>query len=121
MASSNRKRLHIEPGASNLLHPEVKHLDGWVHAGLVTVGDETWPLICNQRTGAYAAFANGGIRSLDQRKVLSALGQFSNAKKLDDGRRVSVYLDGQALDRAAALGDGNVSEGIRRALELASQ
>jgi hypothetical protein len=121
MPSTNRKRLTIEAGASSLLHPEVKHLPGWIHAGLVTVGDETWPMICNTKTGAYAAYTGGSIRSLDQRKVLAALGQFANAKKLEGGARKSVYLDGITLDRLSKLGDGNISEGIRRAAEIASQ
>ena len=36
--------------------------------------------------------------------------------EMEEGKRVNVYLDGQSLARAARLGDGNVSEGIRRAL-----
>lgn len=37
--------------------------------------------------------------------------------KLDDGKRVNVYLDSASLERAAELGNGNVSEGIRLALQ----
>lgn len=36
--------------------------------------------------------------------------------ELSGGRRVQVYLDAASLDAAAKLGDGNVSEGIRKAL-----
>ncbi|WP_342051286.1 MULTISPECIES: hypothetical protein [unclassified Cupriavidus] len=36
--------------------------------------------------------------------------------EMEGGKRVNVYLDAQSLARAARLGDGNVSEGIRRAL-----
>lgn len=35
-----------------------------------------------------------------------------------NGKRVNVYLDAASLEKAARLGDGNVSEGIRRALTL---
>jgi len=35
---------------------------------------------------------------------------------LDGGKRVNVYLDVISLSRAAELGNGNVSEGIRKAL-----
>jgi hypothetical protein len=35
-----------------------------------------------------------------------------------NGKRVNVYLDAASLERAAKLGDGNVSEGIRRSLML---
>lgn len=37
-------------------------------------------------------------------------------KELDGGKRVNVYLDSASLARAAELGNGNVSEGIRIAL-----
>lgn len=32
------------------------------------------------------------------------------------GKRVNVYLDAESLARAAEIGNGNVSEGIRAAL-----
>ena len=41
-------------------------------------------------------------------------------RELDDGmggKRVSVYLDQQSLDRALRIGNGNVSMGIRMALD----
>lgn len=37
--------------------------------------------------------------------------------EMKGGKRVNVYLDDASLARAAKLGDGNVSEGIRRALQ----
>ena len=121
MSHDNRSRITIEqPGKPRLYQPY--DLPGWETVGTVTRGEsDTGALVRNRETGNYSQVNAGVLRTLDQRKVLAALGQFSNAKKLNDGRRVSVYLDGQALNRAAALGDGNVSEGIRRALELASQ
>lgn len=36
--------------------------------------------------------------------------------KMTDGKRVNIYLDQPSLDRAAELGGGNVSKGIRKAL-----
>lgn len=36
--------------------------------------------------------------------------------EMDGGKRVNVYLDAASLARAAELGGGNVSEGIRLAL-----
>jgi hypothetical protein len=38
--------------------------------------------------------------------------------EMDGGKRVNVYLDAPSLARAAELGGGNVSEGIRAALHL---
>lgn len=37
------------------------------------------------------------------------------------GRRVNVYLDDESLDVALALGDGNISAGIRVALTQKTQ
>lgn len=39
---------------------------------------------------------------------------------MQDGKRVNVYLDAASLERAAELGGGNVSEGIRLALVKAT-
>ena len=38
-------------------------------------------------------------------------------KKMDDGKRVNVYLDLTTLEAARNLGNGNVSEGIRQAIK----
>ena len=38
-------------------------------------------------------------------------------KKMDDGKRVNVYLDPATLEAARNLGNGNVSDGIRQALK----
>ena len=37
-----------------------------------------------------------------------------------DGKRVQVYLDAKSLAIAAKLGNGNVSDGIRKALKQAA-
>lgn len=37
------------------------------------------------------------------------------------GHRVTLYLDDASLEAARSLGKGNVSQGIREALELASK
>lgn len=39
--------------------------------------------------------------------------------ELEGGKRVQVYLDAESLAIAAMLGNGNVSEGIRKALKQA--
>lgn len=36
--------------------------------------------------------------------------------EMDGGKRVNVYLDKTSLQRAAEIGDGNVSAGIRKSL-----
>ena len=45
-----------------------------------------------------------------------ARGRGGRPAEMAGGRRVNVYLDSASLARAAELGGGNVSEGIRRAL-----
>lgn len=40
--------------------------------------------------------------------------------ELAGGKRVNVYLDAASLERAAKLGRGNVSEGIRVALSASA-
>jgi hypothetical protein len=42
-------------------------------------------------------------------------------KEIKAGRRVNAWLDQASVDRAKALGDGNVSAGIRRALDVSKQ
>jgi hypothetical protein len=39
--------------------------------------------------------------------------------ELEGGKRVQVYLDAESLARAARIGNGNVSAGIRKALKQA--
>lgn len=85
--------------------------------GTVTREDgSTGALVRINRTGAYVQVNNGVIRTLDGRKVAALLGLTGRPAEMDGGRRVNVYLDVASLDAAAALGDGNISEGIRRAL-----
>lgn len=121
MTDDNRARLTIEqPGKPKIY--QLSDLPGWEVLGTVTRGpSDTGALVRNLATGAYAQANAGAIRTLNQLKVQAALGQFVNAKKMEDGKRVNVYLDAISLERAAALGAGNTSEGIRKALEIASQ
>lgn len=64
--------------------------------------DTAWDII-----NAYAA---GEYRSLTGRPA-----------ELDGGKRVNAYLDAESLAIAARIGDGNVSEGIRKALKQAAE
>lgn len=73
--------------------------------------------------GAPIGDAGGIIDAIQadaQRKAWAALeearGRGGRPAELGGGRRVGVYLDSASLARAAELGGGNVSKGIRRAL-----
>lgn len=68
-------------------------------------------------TGSYVQVNAGAIRNLDGRAVAAALGNAGRPSEMDGGRRVNVYLDAESIEIATQLGNGNVSEGIRRALK----
>lgn len=114
MSHSNRSRITLEqPGNPSLY--QATDIPGWECVGTVSRGEgDTGALVRNLATGNYAQANDGVIRTLDQRKIRAALAPA--AKKLDGGKRVNVYLDDASLEKAAALGGGNVSEGIRIAL-----
>jgi len=114
MSHDNRSRITIEQPGKPMLY-QATDLPGWEMVGTVTRGEgDTGALVRNMTTGNYAQANAGLIRTLDQRKVRAAIDPA--AKKLDGGKRVNVYLDEASLTRAAELGGGNVSEGIRKAL-----
>ena len=89
--------------------------------GTITRGtSDTGALAVVERTQQLVQLGAGGMRTLDQRKAQAALeearGRGGRPAEMAGWRRVNVYLDSASLTRAAELGDGNVSEGIRRAL-----
>jgi hypothetical protein len=47
-------------------------------------------------------------------------GKAGRPTEMEGGKRVNVYLDEASLQRAAELGNGNVSEGIRIALQISA-
>ena len=67
------------------------------------------------KDGRHVAVLDGVVHDLDQRSVRAALGE-KNALKLDSARRVTIYLEPDAIAAAKKLGRGNMSEGIRAAL-----
>lgn len=42
-------------------------------------------------------------------------------QEMSGGKRVQVYLDDDSVSAASKIGDGNVSNGIRKALKMASE
>lgn len=113
MPSDNRKRITVEQGVTTLMHPAAT-VPGYDDIGLVTVGNDEGRLLRNKRTGTYVMHIRGAIRSLDERKVLAALG--SNASKMDDGKRRNVYMSDRDAEYLKEIGGGNLSEGIRFAV-----
>lgn len=86
--------------------------------GTVTRDDfDTGALVRIEATGTYVQVNAGAIRNLDGRKVAAALGMAGRPSEMEGGKRVNVYLDAESLAIAAKLSNGNVSEGIRKALK----
>lgn len=113
---SNRAGLAVDPNGKWRLYTGVLPA-GTIALGTVTHGDgETGALARVEATGAYVQVNAGIARALDGRKVAAALGTTGRPAEMEGGKRVNVYLDAESLERAAKLGSGNVSEGIRRAL-----
>lgn len=83
-------------------------------------GIDTGALVRFSATGRYAQINGMAVRNLDGRKVGGALGSQGRQSALVGGRRVQVYLDDASLEAASRIGDGNVSDGIRRALAQAA-
>ncbi len=124
MTHENRGRITIDAAGNWRLYTNTVPA-GATPLGTVTrEGADTGALVRYEATGLYAQVNAGAVRSLDGRKVAAALGVpqgRGRPTEMGAGRRVNVYLDEQSLTRAAELGDGNVSVGIRKALTPAGQ
>lgn len=119
MANSKRDRLTVDPNGSWRLYTNTLPPNS-IPLGTVTIGMETGALIRMKATGSYMQVNAGAMRGLDGRKVSAALGITGRPTEVDGGKRINVYLDKKSIERATKLGDGNVSEGIRRALGQAT-
>ena len=58
----------------------------------------------------------GNLAKWIRRYAVREAAPIGRPTEMTEGRRVNVYLDAASLARAAELGGGNVSEGIRMAL-----
>ncbi|WP_297500534.1 hypothetical protein [Ferrovum sp.] len=54
---------------------------------------------------------------LNEIQRASGPGQAGRPSKMEGGKRVQVYLDTESIAVASRLGEGNISEGIRKALK----
>lgn len=79
-------------------------------------------LTCNNRQLAFHRFdrrpgdADYWRDKLDE--ISWPSGQAGRPSEMDGGKRVQVYLDVESIAIATRIGNGNVSEGIRKALKL---
>lgn len=74
MSRARRARLTVEvPGNPALYLPPAGMPPGWEIIGTVTDADGAGALVRNTRTGIYCKANGGAVRSLPQRKVITAL------------------------------------------------
>lgn len=83
-------------------------------------GVETGALVQTE-AGIYSMLNARVYRGLEQRKVAAALGieqtTVGRPAEMQGGKKVNTYLDAESIAIATRLGNGNVSEGIRKALK----
>lgn len=115
MSSFNRKKINVDPEGKWKLYCPVLP-EGAEPLGTAKVGEKEGALIRFKATGLYAIAAAGAITNIDGRKVAAALTGRGREKEMEGGRKVNVYLDAESVEKARALGDGNISEGIRMAI-----
>lgn len=117
MTHNNRGRLTVDPNGNWRIYTNTIPANA-TPIGTVTrdIGD-TGALARMNATGAYVQVNAGAIRSLDGRKVAAALGTAGRPVEMAGGKRSNIYLDAASREKAERIGNGNVSEGIRIALD----
>ena len=121
MTHENRGRLTVNTDGNWRLYTNTLPANSTPLGTVTRDESDTGALVRIEATGAYVQVNASVMRSLDGRKIAAALGTAGRPSEMTGGKRVNVYLDAASLGTAAALGDGNVSEGIRKALEVAAR
>ncbi len=119
MVHENRGRLTVDPDGNWRLYTN-SIPGGCTVLGTVTRDGETGALVITE-AGIYSMLNERVYRALDQRKVKAALvpedGR-GRPSEMQDGKRRNIYIDADSWEAAIRLGNGNASEGIRKALAL---
>ena len=86
--------------------------------GVVSHGELTEPgALVRLTNGTYVQINGETTYQLDGRRVVATMGIAGRRRVMRDGRNVNTYLDAETISLATRIGDGNVSQGIRRALQ----
>lgn len=117
MTHMNRGRITVDTGGNWRIYTNAIPANSTPLGTVTRDESDTGALVRIEATGVYVQVNAGVIRSLDGRKVAAALGTAGRPSEMSGGKRVNAYLDAESLAIAARLGDGNVSEGIRKALK----
>lgn len=121
MTHSNRGRVTVDLNGDWRLYTNTIPANSTPLGTVTRDESDTGALVHIESTGIYVQINAGAIRSLDGRKVSAALGTAGRPSKLFGGKKVNTYLDAESVAIATRLGNGNVSEGIRKALKSAEK
>lgn len=119
MSHDNRGRLTVDTNSNWRLYTNTLPENSTPLGTVTRDSTDTGALARIEATGAYVQVNNGSIRTLDGRKVAAALGLAGRPNEMDGGRRRNIYIDDASWEIAEMIGNGNASEGIRIALEMA--
>jgi hypothetical protein len=120
MTKQTRKSMTVDPNGKWRLYTNSIPARTTV-LGVVKHGDRTGALIRFQETGQYAMVNAGCAHVLDGRSVAAALGKAGRPSTVHQGRRMTVFMDSESILVAQSLGNGNLSEGVRRSLRMNAQ
>lgn len=121
MNHSNRGRVTVDVNGNWRLYTNTIPANSTPLGTVKREESDIGALVRIDATGIYVQVNAGAIRSLDGRKVAAALGTAGRPAEMSGGKKVNTYLDAESITIAARLGNGNVSEGIRKALKLADR
>lgn len=117
MTHNNRGRLTVNTDGNWRLYTNTIPMNSTPLGTVTRDESDTGALVRIEATGVYVQVNAGAIRSLDGRKVAAALGTAGRPSEMSGGKKVNTYLDAESIAIATRLGNGNVSEGIRKALK----
>ena len=117
MTHDNRGRLTVNTDGNWRLYTNTLPMNSTPLGTVTRDESDTGALVRIEATGAYEQVNPSVIRSLDGRKVAAALGTAGRPSEMSGGKKVNTYLDAESVAIATRLGNGNVSEGIRKALK----
>ena len=120
MTHENRGRLTVNTDGNWRLYTNSIPAGCTVLGTVTRDGVETGALVQTE-AGIYSMLNARVYRGLDQRKVAAALEieqtTVGRPAEMQGGKKVNTYLDAESIAIATRLGNGNVSEGIRKALK----
>lgn len=121
MSHTNRGRLTVGINGNWQLYTNTIPANSTPLGTVTRDESDTGALVRIDATGVYVQVNAGVIHSLDGRKITAALGAAGRPSEMVGGKKVNTYLDAESIAIASRLGNGNVSEGIRKALKQAAE